>query len=126
MSEWLTTGEMIDRLKVGEVAVNQDGWKVTFGRKGDLLYFHESQEPDEENKFTMSLMFLKKDRWRILPRYVSFEEAYEAGKQGKVINFHYEDGVVHKIEHFDDSLDENGLSCYCLRELIEGDWSIEN
>jgi hypothetical protein len=34
--------------------------------------------------------------------------------------------MVHRIEHFDDSLDENGLSCYCLRELIEGDWSIED
>jgi hypothetical protein len=85
MSEWLTTGEMIDRLKVGEVAVNQDGWKVTFGRKGDLLYFHESQEPDEENKFTMSLIFLKKDRWRILPHYVSFEEAMKALMNGKTV-----------------------------------------
>jgi hypothetical protein len=127
MSEWLTTGEMIDRLKVGEVAESKSmSWRgVIVNSKrvikdNGVIRFEDSDEILSLNAQIMD------SQWRILPKYVSFEKAYEAGKQGKVVNFHYKDGMIHRIEHFDDSLDENGLSCYCLRELIEGDWSIED
>jgi hypothetical protein len=121
MSEWLTTGQMIDQLKDGEVAESIDGEYEAYWHNG-LLEFRDRHGDVQETIIKSD----QKRKWRILPKYVSFEEAYEAGKQGKVVNFHYKDGMVHRIEHFDDSLDENGLSCYCLRELIEGDWSIED
>ena len=120
MSEWLTTGEMIDQLKDGETAKSTDGKYKAYWHHG-LLKFIDKRGDVQERIIKSD----QKRKWRI-SRYVGFKEAYEAGKQGKTINFHTKDGVVHRIEHFDDSLDENGLSCYCLRELIDGDWSIEN
>lgn len=122
MSEWLTTGQMIDRLKVGEVAENQDGYKVTHGRKGDLLYFYKSNEPDEEEKFTMSLMYLKKDKWRIIPKYVCFEEAMEAMSSGATVYFHPKENTTincslgHHMGWF---------TKHTWGELHEGKWTIK-
>lgn len=94
MSEWLTTGEMIDRLKVGEVAECETGEKVKifpvyntleFGTvKNTLLWIDENGQPlgfylTENNRAV---------KWRILSKYVSFEEAMNAFKKGKKVYFH--------------------------------------
>jgi len=124
MGEWLTIWEMFSKLKDGEVAVSDDE-KVRIMNFGEHTYYKVDQDGNYLCQITLMPSLVAR-RWLILPRYVTFEKAYEAGKQGKVINFHANDGVIHRIEHFDDSLDENGLSCYCLRELIEGNWSVED
>ena len=121
MSELLTTGQMIDQLKIGEVAESKN--QRAYYDNCQLIV--ENKLTGEKKPFTIWIGD-KSPKWRILPYYVSFEEAYKAGKQGKTINFHADNGVVHTIEHFDDSLDENRLSSYSLRELIEGNWSIED
>jgi hypothetical protein len=132
MSKWLTTGQMLDQLKSGEIAQYKTKYKTGYVKRlGDTIVYcdiYGNEIMKDENIFhTVALdKGIVNAEWSILPQYVSFEEAYEAGKQGKVINFHAKDGVVHRIEHFDDSLDENGLSCYCLMELFEGNWSIED
>lgn len=124
MDNLLTTGQLIDTMKIGDIAE-----AVVACEELTVIRTEEGLKClDDWGKF--SPFILDDDRlsykWRILPKFVTFEKAYEAGRQGKVINFHAKDGVIHRIEHFDDSLDENGLSFYCLRELIEGNWSIED
>jgi malonyl CoA-acyl carrier protein transacylase len=40
MSEWLTVGQMIDKLEVGEIAVSDDGiWKVEWNDDDKTLKF---------------------------------------------------------------------------------------
>jgi hypothetical protein len=77
MSEWLTTGEMIDQLKPGEIAIDDRGNVVKYIRgqlcweNGDLFYVNIDQKV--------------LGKWRILPRYVSFEEAMKALMNGKTV-----------------------------------------
>ncbi|WP_077621533.1 hypothetical protein [Sediminibacillus massiliensis] len=85
MDELLTTGQMIDRLKEGEIA--------------ECVNVPEREDLTENKKRVVkrSRVFLWKDglefkittfisdeaRWRILPNYVSFEEAKAALEHGK-------------------------------------------
>ncbi|UYL93804.1 hypothetical protein NIIg97_gp63 [Geobacillus phage vB_GthS_NIIg9.7] len=91
MSEWLTTGEMIDRLKVGEVAecVNEN-YKVMFKATEGLVYVDDDGKTKKklglDGRFIIANSVLKNQlRWRILPRYVSFEEAMKALMNGKTV-----------------------------------------
>jgi hypothetical protein len=88
MSEWLTTGQMIDRLKVGEVAIPDDEkyLAVKRGMGGFIWVNRHTFEKSEIHKdyfridrYTVGL------KWRILPKYVSFEEAMKALMNGKTV-----------------------------------------
>ena len=88
MSEWLTTGEMIDRLKVGEVAIPDDEkyLAVKRGIGGFIWVNRHTFEKSEIHKdyfridrYTVGL------KWRILPKYVSFDEAMKALMNGKTV-----------------------------------------
>jgi hypothetical protein len=83
-SELLTTGQMIDLLKVGEVAevvsggVNK-GYKLYINERGDFVSIGDNTTCAVMNKGCINA------KWRILPRFVSFEEARKAFDQGKTI-----------------------------------------
>lgn len=101
MSEWMTTGEMIDRLKVGEVAEQkQDGWRVT--RKNGLVFIDKDGDIDK-NKGDKGHMILVNgyvigSKWRILPKYVSFEEAMKALKDGLIVRAHDGTGGYYEFD----------------------------
>jgi hypothetical protein len=85
MSEWLTTGQMIDRLKAGEIAecVNApDGTlsskRVIINEDGNLQYLNGYG-------FRITEFVKTEAKWRIIPNYVKFEEALKALRDGKVI-----------------------------------------
>lgn len=64
----LTTGQMLDKLGLQDIAVNQDGYKVAYDRKGNLLMWgkHEEKPLDKEgNEFCIYLPWINKDRWEI-------------------------------------------------------------
>jgi hypothetical protein len=129
MSEWLTTGEMVDRLKVGEVAecVNEN-YKVMFKVTEGLVYVDDDGKTKKklglDGKFIIANSVLKNQlRWRILPRYVSFEEAKEAFKQGKTICCYFEEGVnTYSPDSVDIYSEADAPSWY---EIFEGKWTIE-
>lgn len=74
----LTTGEMIDQLKVGEIAQDKNGEIVRRGNEGI--------ETSEGKFINCNYLFLSQ-KWHILPKYVSFEEAMQALKEGKRVSF---------------------------------------
>jgi hypothetical protein len=118
MSEWLTTGEMIDRLKVGEVAVDEYGTKIQLDELKGLVFVSSG------NTVANIPPFLKR-KWRILPRYVSFEEAMKAMRKGKTITCTLPDsGEKAKFWFEDDTVKSVGfpLHWYCI---FEGKWTIE-
>jgi len=136
MSEWLTTGEMIDRLKVGDVAEHncanvrvyfQDG-KLKRDVSGTVIDFliHEN---------TPSV------KWRILPKYVSFEEAMKAFVNGikvkvelfeqkEVYEYQLIDGVFHyrNLKRGDDEMyrasEASGIGIRGVF-IAKGKWTIE-
>jgi hypothetical protein len=90
MSEWLTTGQIIDRLKVGEIAQVQEKIKKEYVTKTDASYFWCDKNGwilDSGEIFYLNDV-ISKMKWRILPKYVSFEEAMKALKVGKTVYCH--------------------------------------
>ncbi|KNE19058.1 hypothetical protein [Virgibacillus pantothenticus] len=78
MTKLLTTGEMIDRLKVGEIAQDKNGATVRRGNHG--------LETREGRFINCNYLFLSQ-KWRILPIYASFDEAMKALKDGKTVAY---------------------------------------
>ncbi len=81
MSEWLTTGEMIDRLKPGEVAESKNR-KAYYDSNCQLI--EESKATGEKRPFIIWAGG-KSPIWRILPRYVTFDRAMKALTEGKTV-----------------------------------------
>jgi hypothetical protein len=88
MSEWLTTGQMIDRLKVGEVAVpnNREYLPVKRTEKGFIWVdpkTHEQSKIHQDyfriDRYTLDI------KWSIIPKYVTFSEAMKALMNGKTV-----------------------------------------
>lgn len=124
MSELLTTGQMIDRLKVGEIAVGEvDDYgievEVFKNETGHILFC------DTEAFLETSAEMVDEVKWRIEPKYVSFEEAVKAWKQGKRIKWISPDRTHEKYIHTKNH--DNPLTLYNLtfRDLIEGSWEIK-
>lgn len=66
--EKLTTGQMIDRLGLMDVAINQDGYKVGYDHKGNLLMWGKHEEKPqikEGNEFLVYFPLAKNDVWII-------------------------------------------------------------
>ena len=132
MSELLTTGQMIDQLKVGEIAessrvesLDNFVYRVKKSKSGSIM----TLAPDM--KMTGHLIPMQGDiidlKWRILPKFVTFEEAMQAGKEGKTVFYHTQG---EKFEIAPKQLSEFRLSAlsvhrHSLLELFEGKWSVE-
>lgn len=127
MSEWLTTGQVIDRLRIGEEAFNQDGYGIKYGHKGDLLYFEKGKEPNSEDKFAAYYPFVRNDKWRINYLFVSFDEAQKAhAEEGKTIIYWHSEEQKYRFVYGEygqfKQLADDGIE---LHELVEGEWTIE-
>ncbi|WP_141554326.1 hypothetical protein [Virgibacillus ndiopensis] len=123
MSEWLTTGQMIDKLKVGEVAKRKNSdlhiKKVTSSihkfctEDGDVSGFRE---------VTLDGMIVG-HKWTILPNYVSFEDAMKALKEGKKVKVIYPNG---EHDHIYGKQSGVLLTGTIWDELFEGKWTVED
>ena len=88
MTKLLTTGEMIDTLKVGEVVEGVIGGSYS-GTRLRMTDHHEivyvRGKSNVRNNFFELSSFSHNAKWCILPNYVSFDEAMEAFYEGKTI-----------------------------------------
>lgn len=126
--ELLTTGQMIDKLNIGDVAEFTDCTGVEFKKQKVTRNQNGLIWKDTGNTLEMS-NFISKVKWRIIPHYVSYEIAMKAHKEEKkTIVFHYDDELEYEFKHeletgqFDRLASDN----LCLYELLEGKWSIKN
>ena len=58
-------------------------------------------------------------------RYVTFNEAMKAVKEGILVRFYDSEGYYTDVTDFNFPLYDFSLEDYSLRELIEGKWTIE-
>lgn len=126
----LTTGQMIDQLGWNDTAVNQDGYKVGYDHKGNLLWWEKNEEKPgikEGNEFAIYFFWVKDDTWEINHHFVDFEEAQRANAEDNktVVYFHNEATqyrfVPGEYGHFQ-QLANDGIG---LNELTKGKWIIE-
>jgi hypothetical protein len=59
-------------------------------------------------------------------KFVSFTEAMEASKQGKVVRFYDEDGYYNTVYNYEYPVNENGIEINSFKDLVEGKWVIED
>lgn len=121
----LTTGEMLDRLSIGDVATNQDNVTVFYNEKGDLQTSRSNIETVERYEF--SLKDVAKDKWDITHSFVTFQEAMQAFEDNKTVIFHLHEDSLYTFNpqdggRFQDLSNDN----IELRELIAGRWIIVN
>ncbi|AKM19815.1 hypothetical protein GARCT_02564 [Geobacillus sp. 12AMOR1] len=117
MSEWLTTWEMLSRLKDGEIAVSDDE-KVRVGKFGETIYYQVDRYGNYLCQITLTSSFVDR-RWRILPRYVSFEEAMKAYAEGKTIRSYCNgESKTYNINDFD-------VLTINVERIRSGKWTIE-
>lgn len=76
MSEWLSTGQMISKLKVGDIAEGSTHWEVTKLKDGRIVELNSGDAFGLDNSFLT-------ETWRIYPKYVSFSEAMKGVENGK-------------------------------------------
>jgi hypothetical protein len=125
MSELLTTGQMIDRLKVGEVAEakyesESGGFGISY--KIERNEFGLKNITNGDGVVSFDNIFFKA-KWHILPNYVSFEEAMRALKEGKKATLHGEDGNLKTLFRKWYRLDTR--ECITFNMMFEGKWTIE-
>lgn len=89
MTEWLTTGQMIDRLKVGEVAQAYKNNELRFEIKRTSYYYQPFKNITTNDNLILNDDLITNFKWRILPKYVSFEEALKALREGKTIKYNF-------------------------------------
>lgn len=130
MSEWLTTGEMIDALKVGEVAecINANSevfsisTQVTKIEGGSVVW-----NCGHLNHRAYLAGDVVNAKWRILPKYVTFIAALKAASEGKKVKFH-DHGSVYEMDDFSMGamrVEKTPVRVFSLRTLYNGNWSIE-
>jgi hypothetical protein len=128
--EWLTTGQMIDSLKVGECAecINVPG---IAGMKKSVSYQvkkvnegHIKWCDGHMDTLIMSCFIVSEAKWRIIPQFVSFEEAMKADSKGKTVYFHPEENTRLSF-HRESLIGNTWLNDYSFKQLFEGKWTIE-
>ncbi|MCR1833091.1 hypothetical protein NSA56_01605 [Oceanobacillus caeni] len=132
MSELLTTGQMIDRLKVGEVAELEKDKRIPtnygpsycyvskFG-DGDIRWCKEDGTLPSSSPLSIYGHVLTW-KWRILPNYVSFEEAMKALKEGKTVVLHK--GTFPEITVFKHWFKLETREEITFSDLFNGKWTI--
>ncbi len=125
MSELLTTGQMIDRLKVGEIAVGDVSElgtviQVIKRESGGIKLLEDGFG---ERTLMLDGGVVDSVKWRIEPKCVSFEEAMLAMTEGKTVAFYSKDGSK-RVTELDAYAGFNRYE-FAWRDFIEGKWTIE-
>lgn len=85
MSEWLTTGQMIDTLKIGQRAMALNRIKnECIHRTVNGFYWGDEETYTFGDVFGLNNVTVN-FKWIILPEYVTFEEVKKAYEEGKTI-----------------------------------------
>jgi hypothetical protein len=125
----LTTGQMIDKLEVGEVAEGSFGDFMLYVTKVKSGCFYQCSDGtgDKFDKPFTVFAGVTEVKWGIIPKFVTFEEAVQAYKNGKTIICFFPSAVDGKEckQTFIKSVPESrgDLSLYMI---INGKWTIEN
>lgn len=126
MSELLTTGQMIDQLEVGQFAKSDQGRKVMKTKIGAIVEVIDVDNCGNRYEDVMLRPITIKSKWRILPQYVTFEEAMKAANEGKTVQVHpiHDEKEMPPIK-FDNNLSvEERLHYYTWGEIVKFNWSI--
>jgi hypothetical protein len=122
----LTTGQMIDKLEVGEVAEGSFGDFMLYVTKVKSGCFYQCSDGtgDKFDKPFTVFAGVTEVKWGIISKFVTFEEAKKAFEEGKMIGWHLEgERTLHFCKDNDELTDPMTIK---IKRLFEGKWTIEN
>lgn len=127
----LKTGEMLDRLGLHDTAISNKEWCVGYTEKGDLITWDKGDEKPlttEGNLFSIYYPWMKEHRWRIIPQFVSYEEAMIEHRDNKKTIIYYQDEELQYTFSYGDMENFKQLASdnIELHELLEGKWIVVN
>lgn len=143
MSNWITTGQMIDLLKVGEIAELEPNKRIP--KKYGPSYKHLIKTEEGDIRWCKSDGSIQSStpiqiygnvltwKWRILPKYVSFSEAMKAIEEGKDVVCYLHDekitltsynGKVGSILYKTHGVSGGGASLK-IAYMVAGKWAIK-
>ncbi|PLS18979.1 hypothetical protein CVD28_00835 [Bacillus sp. M6-12] len=128
----LTTGQMIDVLKVGDRAKTETTdspiWveKILYG--AIIVIENATNEESVERALQINPAVLE-NSWTVYRKFISFYDAMKAHEEEKkTITYHQSKDLTYTFKHeletgqFKDLSNDN----LCLYELIEGNWTIDD
>jgi hypothetical protein len=123
MYEQLTTGQMIDKLKIGEIADGISGihtYVVTKLKSGEIVFLDEDDEATIlDTRLDDKVLSAT---WTIRPKFVTFEEAKKAYEEGKTVISYLENHGIIKFDK-DNEMETNII---LTKRIFEGKWIIED
>lgn len=133
MGELLTTGQMIDQLRVAEIAElsvkhqipkehGKSYKKVTKTANGDIVWMSDTGVVDLGKPLILYGHTVNWE-WRILPNYVFFEKAMKALKDGKRVTFHAGEEKYQITSSW--CLVNDWVNQFNWNDLMENTWTIE-
>lgn len=131
MNEWISTGRLIDKLKVGEIAELEPNKHIPL--KYGPSYNHVTKTADGDIKWckgdgglpSLSPIQIYGHvitwKWRILPKFVSFPEALKAYQDGEFIESYLGGDLVEPWAGYHKDMDDPHIS---ICEILEAKWVI--
>lgn len=142
MNKLLSTGEMIDKLKVGETAkLHEKHIKgvedivydaVTRDHQGIRWTRSDKEELSDKPLYLNDIVI--NYVWRILPNYVSFSEAMKAVEEGKDVHCQYNDESI-TLKSYNNRIGSICFDKHCvggggaeikIAWIVAGKWTIED
>jgi hypothetical protein len=118
----LTFGQVIDQLKLGEIAVSNKMNTMKYDTNGVLVYFNE--EHKGEQKVVIQSGYSQADKWKIQSSYVAFDVAMDELEDGNIIEFH-KDGHEFRFKKENEyTLSEMARAGITFADLLNGNWKI--
>ncbi|PGY09129.1 hypothetical protein [Bacillus sp. AFS031507] len=117
----LSTIEMINKLKIGQIAKCLEVQEYSYGVKivnGTFYWINENGFEDEILSLSSNAL---KYKWEIIQEKVHFSKAVEAFMNGKVIYSYDSKGEL--CNAYDPVDDEDG--CIAISEILNCNWSID-
>jgi hypothetical protein len=132
----LSTGQMIDQLKVGDEAVYQQSDKqnelllvVSKKPSGAIVIAKNGEHREYIGQELILNARVMSYAWTIYRPIVSFYDAMKSHeKEKKTITYHHDEEQKYTFKHELTTDQFNGLyhDSLCLYELIEGKWTIDD
>lgn len=133
--EFLSTGQMIERLNIGDRAERHHQNRGTEHHiivektaSGSIVVVHNGVHQNRVGKLLSLSARVMTYQWRVTPKFFSFEEAMKAHLEGKTVAYHHCDELIYefKCDGATDQFKQLYHDSIYLQELIKGNWTIKN
>lgn len=122
MSNWLSVGEMLDNIQVGESAINMDSSLEIVDTGEGLKLYRKNKKESEDLVMSPRIM---ESKWMILqPKLMSFSEAMQAIVEGERVMWRSPEPGNSRFHIFHKDDEDSLTLMFTMKQLLEGYWMV--